>query len=148
MSKADFHWPVVDPFVRSLTVAADDIDEFGHANNVRYVAWAMDIAWAHSKAVGLDFAAYRRIGAGVVVHRHDFQYLKPALVGEEIAAATWIAANDGRVRIERAYEFRRAADGVVLFRGSSHMVCIELAGGRPTRMPPEFVSAYAPSPKT
>ncbi|MEO1015221.1 MAG: acyl-CoA thioesterase [Pseudomonadota bacterium] len=144
----EFDWPVADPFVRHLTVEPGDIDEFGHANNVRYVAWAMDVAWAHSGAVGLDFEAYRRLGAGVVVHRHDFQYLKPTLKGEEIAAATWIAANDRRVRIERAFEFRRASDGVALFRGSSHMVCIELEGGRPTRMPTEFVSAYAPSTET
>ncbi|MBI1393106.1 MAG: acyl-CoA thioesterase [Alphaproteobacteria bacterium] len=136
-------WPVVDPFVRLLTVLPGHIDAFGHANNVRYVEWAMDIAWAHSEAVGLSFEAYRRLGAGCVVHRHDFSYVKPSMVGDAIAMATWIKANDGRVRIERAFEFRRAVDGAVVFRGVSHMVTIELESGRPVRMPTEFVAGYA-----
>lgn len=136
-------WPVLTPFVRKLTVWPSHIDAFGHVNNARYVEWAMDLAWAHSEAVGLSFKDYKALGAGMVIHRHDFTYVKAAQVGDEIEMATWIAANDGRVRIERAFEFRLAGSDTPVFRGASHMVSIDIDTGRPCRMPPVFREKYS-----
>ncbi len=138
-------WPVSAPFLERRVVGADDLDGFGHVNNVRYIAWANDVAWAHSEALGLSFADYRRIGMGCVVWRHEFDYLAPAREGEGVDVATWIAENDGRVRLIRAYEFRRAEDRAVLFRGRTKFVTIDMASGRPARMPREFIEAYRPT---
>lgn len=145
MQDAKSIWPVADPFVERRLVTADDIDGFGHVNNVRYVSWANDIAWRHSEALGLSFADYERIGIGCVVWRHEFDYVAPALPGEAIDVATWIAGNDGRVRLTRAYEMRRAEDGKVLFRGRTRFVSIDMKLGRPARMPKEFIEAYRPA---
>lgn len=138
-------WPVAEPFIERRIARAADIDEFGHVNNVRYVAWAMEAAWAHSAALGFPFSEYERAGVGCVVQRHEFDYLVSAREGDAIDVATWIAENDGRVRMIRAYELRRAGDGLALFRGRTKFVTVDLKSGRPVRMPPAFVAAYKPA---
>ena len=102
----------------------------------------MDIGWAHSIELGLPFSEYERLGAGCVVWRHEFDYIAPILLGEEVAVATWIAENDGRVRVTRDFEMRRVADGNVVFRGRTRFVSVDMQTGRPTRMPPEFIERY------
>ena len=42
----------------------DEIDEHGHANNVRYVAWMQSAAVAHSSAQGWTPQRYRELGSG------------------------------------------------------------------------------------
>jgi len=138
-------WPVTAPFVQSRIVSEDDIDAFGHVNNVRYVTWAMDIAWAHTNTLGLSFEDYERLGVGCVVWRHEFDYLASARAGDDVEIATWIAKNDQRVRLVRAFEMRRLADEKVLFRGQTVFVTIDMKSGKPARMPKEFISGYAPA---
>ncbi len=137
-------WPVASPFVIRKAVGAGDIDAFHHVNNARYIDWANEIAWAHSDALGLSMDDYIRIGTGCVVWRHEFDYLAPAHLGDEIEIATWIAENDSRLRLVRAYEMRQASTGRIVFRGRTKFVCIDMKTGKPARMPPEFIAAYAP----
>ncbi|HNR78422.1 MAG TPA: thioesterase family protein [Parvularculaceae bacterium] len=144
MSKTDSQWPVASPFVIRKVAGPGDIDAFNHVNNARYIDWANEIAWAHSEALGLSMEDYKRIGFGCVVWRHEFDYVAPVVMGDEIEIATWIAENDNRVRMLRAYEMRNAKTGAVVFRGRTKFVCIEMASGRPARMPKEFIEAYRP----
>ncbi|MFN3960296.1 MAG: acyl-CoA thioesterase [Parvularculaceae bacterium] len=138
-------WPVADPFVHRRVAAPSDIDGFNHVNNARYIDWANEIAWAHSDALGLSMEDYRRLGTGCVVWRHEFDYVAPVMLGDAIDVATWIAANDNRVRLTRAYEMRNAATGRVVFRGRTVFVSIDMASGKPARMPKEFIDAYKPA---
>ena len=131
-------------FSRRQQVAPADIDGFGHVNNGRYVDWANEIAWAHSQALGLSIEDYHRIGVGCVVWRHEFDYLAPLLLGEEIEIATWIAENDRRLTLTRAYRITRLADRKEAFRGRTKFVCVDMKSGRPARAPAEFLRAYAP----
>ncbi|MEM8988627.1 MAG: thioesterase family protein [Pseudomonadota bacterium] len=140
-----FAWPVQAPFVQRHTVEKSDTDEFGHVNNLRYGQWAMDAAWAHTNALGLAFADYERLGVGCVVWRHEFDYLAPTFIDDEIAVATWIGEMDGRLRMQRCYEMRRAGDGALVFRGRTTFVSMDMKTGKPVRMPQEFVAAYAPA---
>lgn len=108
MSKTCSDWPVASPFIIRKIAAPSDIDAFNHVNNARYVDWANEIAWAHSDALGLTMDDYKRLGTGCVVWRHEFDYVAPVALGDEIEIATWIAGNDNRVRLVRAYEMRNA----------------------------------------
>lgn len=137
-------WPVAEPYVIRRTAGGADIDAFNHVNNARYVDWANEIAWAHSDALGLSMDDYKRIGFGCVVWRHEFDYVAPVLKDDEIDVATWIAENDNRVRLVRAYEMRNTKTGAVVFRGRTKFVCIDMKTGRPARMPKEFILAYKP----
>lgn len=139
---AALDWPVANPFVLRRAAGAADIDGYGHVNNLRYIEWALEIAWAHSAALGFPFEEFERLGAGFVVWRHEFDYAAPAFDGDEIAIATWIAENDGRLRLTRAFEMRRLADAKVIFRGRTKFITIDMATGRPQRMPQVYADAY------
>ncbi len=145
MNAVSTRWPVLAPFVQRRVAGAGDIDAFNHVNNARYIDWANEIAWAHSNALGLSMEDYRRIGVGCVVWRHEFDYAAPVIVGDEIDVATWLAENDNRVRLVRAYEMRNASTGRVVFRGRTTFVSIDMKTGKPARMPPEFIAAYKPA---
>ncbi len=145
MSNNNFSWPVEAPFIQQRTVIAQEIDGFGHVNNARYIDWANEVAWAHSTELGLPFEAYQRLGVGCVVWRHEFDYLAAAMLDDELAIATWISANDNRVRLRRSYEMRRCRDGAILFRGQTLFVTINMQTGKPARMPKEFIEGYRPS---
>src|SRR5690606_40988349 len=68
-------WDHPDPFIYKTVVEKQHIDDFQHTNNVVYLTWMAKTAWEHSKALGLDFAAYAKINRGMVVRRHELEYL-------------------------------------------------------------------------
>lgn len=145
MTKIDLTslWDHADPFIHRVTVKPDYIDEFQHTNNVVYLTWMAKVAWEHSIALGYDFAAYQREGNGMVVRGHEMEYLAPSHEGETIALGTWITGNDGKLRLRRRFQMINESTGKTVLRGRSDFVCINIASGRPTRMPKGFVEAYA-----
>lgn len=138
-------WPVRHPFVQPRRAVADDIDDFNHVNNMRYIAWAMETAWAHSAVLGFTMDDYNRMGVGCVVWRHEFDYKAAVKEGDDVLIATWIADNDSRIRLTRRFEIRRADNGEVCFNGQTLFVTVDMNTGKPVRMPREFVEAYKKS---
>ena len=126
----------MDRFTRTRVVTGDDIDELGHVNNVAWVRFVVDLAVAHSDAVGLDIEAYRMLGAGWVVHRQEIDYRAPAFPGEEIVEETWLAEMRG-ARCLRCSRFRRAADDAVLVEARTTWVFADIESGRPRRISAE-----------
>ncbi|MGH8266170.1 MAG: acyl-CoA thioesterase, partial [Steroidobacteraceae bacterium] len=55
----------------------------------------------------------------------------------------WIVSADGRLRAQRRFQARRAADGETLARARIDYVCINLDSGRAARMPDIFSRSYA-----
>ncbi len=133
-----------DTFHLDLTVGDDDIDALGHASNIAFVRWIQDAALAHSAAVGLDFAAYQRIGAVFVVARHEIDYVRPALRGDVLEARTWISSAMAAKCI-RNTDLVRKRDGEVLAKGMTTWGFVAFESGRPRRIPQE-VRAASTSP--
>lgn len=123
-------------------VEPSDIDLLGHANNVSFVRWIQDVAVAHSAALGLDFEAYRRVGGVFVVVRHEVDYVRPAFRGDAIELRTWIA-DLMAAKCTRATELRRSADGELLAKALTTWGFVELATGRPLRMPDDVRAPLA-----
>jgi len=136
-------WP--DPFIHEVQVEPRHIDDFQHTNNVVYLSWMAKTAWEHSKALGIDFAFYKRLNRGMVVRRHELEYLAASHEGQRVLVATWITGNDGRLRLRRRFQMVNADTGQTLLRGLSDFVCIDIESGRATRMPPQFIVAYRPT---
>lgn len=134
-------WP--DPFIHETTVEAGHIDDFQHTNNVVYLTWMAKAAWEHSKALGLGFARYAQLNRGMVVRRHELEYLAASHEGQQILIGTWITANDRRLRLRRRFQMVNGKTGDTLLRGLTDFVCINIETGRATRMPAEFADAYA-----
>lgn len=136
-------WDHPRPFCITVTVAEGDIDSYGHVNNVVYIRWLSECAWAHSAAVGLPEETCVTLRRGMAVRSFRIDLLAAAYLGDEVLVGDWVSANDGRLRATRTYQLVNPATGVTLLRGHIDYVCINLDNGRPARMPREFVERYA-----
>ncbi|WP_251977011.1 acyl-CoA thioesterase [Salinicola avicenniae] len=135
-------WDFADPFVIELQVDATSIDHYGHVNNAEYLRWIERASWSHSRALGLTLDDYRALNRGMVVHRHELDYLAPAFEGDRLALATWIVACDGRLTLHRRFQLVQVETSRTLLRAHTRFACIDLASSRPKRMPPRFVDVY------
>jgi acyl-CoA thioester hydrolase len=120
-----------------FTIPESALDQNGHVNNVSYVQWMQDIAVRHYDFMG-GTKPTQELGATWVVSTHKIEYLKPAYVGDEIEAQTWVA-NIRRARSLRKYRFLRRSDQVLLVRGETDWVFVDAKTGRPCRIPAEIV---------
>ena len=141
----DIEWGVSAPFLQHVTVGEDDLDAFGHTNNVVYLRWLERVAWAHSVSLGLDMDVYQRLNAGCVARRHELDYLLPTFAGEALAVATWIDENDGKATMWRGYAIARLSDARHVLRARTLWACIDMKTGRPKRQPQAFLDAYRPA---
>ncbi|WP_110691481.1 acyl-CoA thioesterase [Salinicola halophyticus] len=135
-------WDLPTPFVIDIQVEASSIDHYGHVNNAEYLRWVERASWAHSRHLGLSLEDYRALDRGMVVHRHELDYLAPAFEDDRLQLATWIIACDGRLTLERRFQLCNVASSRTLLRAHTRFACIELSSGRPKRMPPRFVEVY------
>ncbi|MGJ8671224.1 MAG: acyl-CoA thioesterase, partial [Oceanococcus sp.] len=119
------NWDYPNAFVYAVTVKQDDIDRMNHVNNVTYLQYLEDAAWAHTEHLGMGWDIYERLGAGVVAHRTEINYLRAALLGEKLEVATWCTANDGKLRLERSYQIRRPADNATLVRATTQWISVD-----------------------
>jgi len=135
-------WDHPDPFTLEVQVSPADIDGLNHTNNTVYVKWCERVAWAHSVSLGLDLDAYRRLNRAMAITYSEFNYLQASFEGEDLIVATWITEWDRKLTMQRRFQILRPADGTTLLRGGMRFACIDLASGRPKRMPAEFVDGY------
>jgi acyl-CoA thioester hydrolase len=142
------HTPPPVVFTLPVIVADEDIDQLGHASNIAYLRWVQDVAMAHSEAVGLDVEAYRSLGAVFVVRRHEIDYLRPLLRGECLEVRTWIDSVFA-AKCKRATEIVKLASDaseLVVSRATTTWGYMEIASGRPTRIPNSVRLAFGQSP--
>lgn len=138
------NWDYPHPFLMTLAPGADDIDGLNHTNNAVYVRWCEQIGWAHSESLGLGIDDYRRLDRAMAIRRGEYDYILPTFENEKLLLATWLVGGDGKLSMERRFQLVRDRDGATVLRGRWELVCIDISGGRPRRMPPEFIDAYMP----
>ncbi|WP_110647991.1 acyl-CoA thioesterase [Salinicola peritrichatus] len=135
-------WDRMQPFVIDIEVESSSIDHYGHVNNAEYLRWIERASWTHSRHLGLSLDDYRALDRGMVVHRHELDYLAPAFEGDRLELATWIVACDGRLTLERRFQLRHVESDRTLLRARTRFACIALSTCRPKRMPARFVEVY------
>ena len=125
-------------FTHAITAAPEHIDELGHVNNAVWVQWIQEVALAHwySVADPAHQAAYLW-----VVVRHEIDYLRPALVGETVTGRTWVGEAPRGARFDRHMEFV-GADGKVKVRAITQWAIIDIASGRPIRVPAGVIAPF------
>jgi acyl-CoA thioester hydrolase len=116
-----------------IEVPASAIDANGHVNNVQFVQWMQEAAVRHADHQGCT-AATVDAGATWVVRSHRIEYLHPAVAGDRIRAMTW-AANFRRAFSLRRYRFLRSGDDLLLARGETDWVFVDVRTGRPRSVP-------------
>ncbi|MDR0380107.1 MAG: thioesterase family protein, partial [Candidatus Accumulibacter sp.] len=123
-------------------VEEDSIDVHGHVNNQEYLRWMQEAAIEHSARQGWPMERYLTLGASWYVKSHFIEYLRPALLADEILACTWIASMDSRISSRRTV-FLRRADRRLLARAETRWIFVSLASGRPQLIPAALRTAFA-----
>ena len=62
---------------------------------------------------------------------------------DNLLVGDWLIKNDQRLRATRAFQILRLHDQACVMRAEIDYICINVASGRPQRMPKGFVDAYA-----
>lgn len=132
-------------FSQKIEVDTPHIDVNGHVNNVVYVQWMQDIAYAHSQHVGFDNAKLAEMGSTWIIRSHSIHYRRPALIGDTVIAYTWV--NDIRKASSlRKYKFVRESDGLEIAHGASDWVYLDRTNGRPRLIDDEILAAFTVVP--
>jgi len=124
-----------------IDVSPATIDANGHVNNVEYVRWMQDAGIDHFARLG-GMGALKKIKGTWVARSTTIKYLKPALLGDRVRVRTWVEESR-RVMSTRKYEIIRVSDGVVLARGETDWVLIDVVSGRPMEIPGEIAALFA-----
>ena len=131
---------MVQRFTMPITATAADIDELGHVSNLVYVRWVLEVAMAHSRSLGWDYANYLELGSVFVVRRHEIDYVAQVTLGQTLEAATWIDVWRPASVIRRT---ELARDGQVVARAATTWAMITIASGRPMRIPDDLRGLFS-----
>lgn len=127
-----------------VPVEPADIDRQNHVNNVAYLRIIQDAAVAHWQVIAPDEV---RAVVSWVVRRHEVDYHKPAVLGDELEVRTWVGTPTAATW-ERFTEIVRAGDGMVLVTARTVWVLIDATTGRPKRIDPAFAALFPMASRT
>jgi len=116
-----------------------DIDGAHHVNNAVYLTYLEDCAIEFVRSEGWSVERMMRAGFGIIARSFRIEYKQPALIDDELEIATWVS-DVKRVTAVRHYTIRRAADEKLLVRARALWVWVDLATGRPIRIPVDFLA--------
>ena len=126
-------------FELAIPVEPADIDQLGHVNNVTYVRWVQDAAVAHWTAAA---PAADRAALFWVVVRHEIDYKRAAVLGDQVIARTWVGTAS-RIRFERHTEILRARDGSILARALTVWCPMDAQTGKPAAVSAEVRARFS-----
>ena len=78
--------PSAERFEQAIQILPEDIDFFGHVNNVVYLRWVQDMSTVHWFAAATEG---QKAAIGWVVKRREINYLDSACLSDEIVGRTW-----------------------------------------------------------
>lgn len=122
-------------FQHLIVVAAKDIDELGHVNNVVYVRYVQEVAAAHWKNKASKEMQERYAW---VVLRHEIDYRNPAFLNEEIVGETWVGEYNG-ARFDRFVKLLSKKTNKILAEAKTTWCMLDGKSMRPTRITQEVI---------
>jgi acyl-CoA thioester hydrolase len=128
-------------FVTRRHVEWRDIDQVHHVNNASYLAYIEDCGVQVAAAHDWPMARMMEHGFGIVARRYRIEYKQPAFMDDELEVATWIS-DPGRTSAVRHYTVTRLSDQALLVRARVVWVWVDLATGRPIRIPADFITDF------
>jgi acyl-CoA thioester hydrolase len=119
-----------------------EIDAAGHVNNAAYLSFFEDCAMELMVDRGWPAARMQDDGFGIVAREFRIKYLAPALLDDVLEVATWVSTVK-RATVLRHYAINRVSDGEPIVRAQALWVWVDLATGRPMRIPAHYLDAFA-----
>jgi acyl-CoA thioester hydrolase len=120
----------VGRFAYRCALRWSDMDAYGHVNNARF------LTLYEEARVAMMFTGAREAGVtsledGIVISRHEIDYLRPVDYGADVRIDMWLEEIKAS-RFVVGYEL--FDDDVVASRARSVCVPFDLVGGRPRRL--------------
>jgi acyl-CoA thioester hydrolase len=132
---------VTERFIYDVPVRWSDMDAYGHVNNARF------LTLYEEARVAMFFVGARKHGLGsfeegIVIARHEIDYLRPVNYGEPVRIEMWISELRA-ASFTVSYEL--FDEGVLASRAKSICVPYNLAQAHPRRLTDterEFLAPY------
>lgn len=93
-----------DYFIHKIKVSKEDIDDLNHVNNAVYVHWMDEVARNHWSFLTRENPLNEYVW---VVKKHEIEYIKEVLLGDEITAKTWVGETKGFTSIRHIDFFKQ-----------------------------------------
>lgn len=124
----------------NLRVRFSETDAQGIANNANYLSYfeVGRVEWL--RAAGLSYKELEERGYGFVVVEARIFYKKAARFDDELAVRTALGELK---RVSLRFDYEVARDGEVITTGYTHHGHVNLASGRPCRIPKDLASLLA-----
>ena len=121
-----------------LRVRYAEIDAQGHVNNAVYLSYfeVGRVEWL--RAAGLSYRELEERGYGIVVVEVLAHYRRAAFFDDELTLRTELADLS---RASMRFEYVVSRDGELLVTGHTRHACVDLATGKPIRVPEEVLTA-------
>ncbi|GAA4925886.1 acyl-CoA thioesterase [Actinoplanes utahensis] len=134
---------MTDRFVYDVSLRWSDMDAYGHVNNARF------LTLYEEARVAMFFVGARAHGLGsfeegIVIARHEIDYLRPVDFGDPVRIEMWVSELRA-ASFTVSYEL--FDDGVLASRAQSVCVPYHLANGHPRRLSAaekDFLKPYTP----
>jgi acyl-CoA thioester hydrolase len=121
-----------------LRVRYAEIDAQGHVNNAVYLSYfeVGRVEWL--RAAGLSYRDLEEQGYGIVVVEVLAHYRRAAFFDDELTLRTELADLS---RASMRFEYEVSRDGELLVTGHTRHACVDLATGKPIRVPEGVLAA-------
>ncbi|MCI5850129.1 MAG: acyl-CoA thioesterase [Sutterellaceae bacterium] len=126
-------------YEKHVTVGPESIDALGHVNNREYLRWMEEVATEHSESLGWSQERYIREKHVWVVREHWIEYLRPAVLGDELTVYTWLQEAHGSVCLRR---YAVVKDGKAVLRAATEWAHIDFETKRACTPPESLSSAF------
>jgi acyl-CoA thioester hydrolase len=122
----------------TLRVRYAEIDAQGHVNNAVYLSYfeVGRVEWL--RAAGLSYRELEERGYGFVVVEALVRYRRAAFFDDELTLHTELA---DLTRASIRFEYAVSRAGEALATGHTRHACVDLATGKPVRVPEEVFAA-------
>ena len=123
-----------EPHRTDITVRSYECDSYGHVNNAVYLNYLEVARHGLLASLGMDYAALRAAGHGLVVARIDIRYRRPVVEGDSLAI---FSRPIKRLRVGGIMEQRIVKNDEVVAEAEVTWVSID-STGRAAPLPQEF----------
>jgi len=125
-------------FELTITVSVKDIDDLNHVNNVVYLQWVQDVAYAHWDTIASD--ELKKKYSWVVI-RHEIDYRNPAYLDDKLLVKTWVSSCEG-VRSVRHVKFYQVSSGALVAETKTTWCLLDAQTMRPKRINQDITSIF------
>lgn len=136
--------PPPELFTAVYPVEWRDIDPQMHVNAAAYLSYIENCNTDVCAHFNWPLERMTVEGFGIIARRYRIQYLRAALLKDQLKISTWVS-NRKRATAIRHHKIQRAADDALLVRTHALWVWINLETGQPIRIPQPFLNDFAPN---